>query len=92
MILKADISKTSPGRYLFLFIFMCGNSKCIRIQKIKIFSGEVNWVLLALNMRIMKDKFVFFYLKIGTAVKTHLFIFYFTSEMIFLHGRFGMMG
>ena len=49
MILKADISKTSTGRYLFLSIFICGNSKCTRIQKIKIFSGEVNWVLLALN-------------------------------------------
>ena len=48
MILKADISKTSPARHLFLFIFMCGNSKCTRIQKIKKFSGEVNWVLLAL--------------------------------------------
>ena len=49
MILKADISKTSLGRYLFLFIFMCGNSKCTRIQKIKNFSGEVNWVHQALN-------------------------------------------
>ena len=48
MILKADISKTSPGRYLFLFIFMCGNSKWSRIQKIKNFSGEVNWVHQAL--------------------------------------------
>ena len=48
MILKADISKTSTGRYIFLFIFMCGNSKCTRIQKIKKFSSEVNWVLLAL--------------------------------------------
>ena len=48
MILKADISKTSTGRYIFLFIFICGNSKCTRIQKIKNFSGEVNWVLLAL--------------------------------------------
>ena len=48
MILKADISKTSPGRYLFLFIFICGNSKCTRIQKIKNFSGEVNWVHQAL--------------------------------------------
>ena len=48
MILKADISKTSTGRYLFLFIFMCGNSKCTRIQKIKNFSGEVNWVHQAL--------------------------------------------
>ena len=49
MILKADISKTSTGRYLFLFIFICGNSKCTRIQKIKKFSGEVNWVPLALS-------------------------------------------
>ena len=49
MILKADISKTSNGRYLFLFIFICGNSKCTRIQKIKKFSGEVNWVPLALR-------------------------------------------
>ena len=49
MILKADISKTSPARHLFLFIFMCGNSKCTRIQKIKNFSGEVNWVPLALR-------------------------------------------
>ena len=49
MILKADISKTSTVRYLFLFIFICGNSKCTRIQKIKKFSGEVNWVSLALN-------------------------------------------
>ena len=49
MILKADISKTSTGRYIFLFIFICGNSKCTRIQKIKNFSGEVNWVLLALT-------------------------------------------
>ena len=50
MILKADISKTSTGRYLFfLSIFICGNSKCTRIQKIKNFSGEVNWVLLALK-------------------------------------------
>ena len=49
MILKADISKTSTGRYLFLFNFICGNSKCTRIQKIKKFSGEVNWVPLALN-------------------------------------------
>ena len=49
MILKADISKTSPGRYLFLFIFMCENSKCTRIQKIKNFSGEVNWVHQALT-------------------------------------------
>ena len=49
MILKADISKTSPARHLFLFIFMCGNSKCTRIQKIKKISGEVNWVLLALS-------------------------------------------
>ena len=49
MIMKADISKTSPSRYLFLFIFMCGNSKCTRIQKIKNFSGEVNWVHQALN-------------------------------------------
>ena len=49
MILKADISKTSPGRYLFLFIFMRGNSKWSRIQKIKNFSGEVNWVHEALN-------------------------------------------
>ena len=49
MILKADISKTSTGRYIFLFIFICGNSKCTRIQKIKNFSGEVNWVLLALS-------------------------------------------
>ena len=49
MILKADISKTSTGRYLFLFIFMCGNSKCTRIQKIKNFSGEVNWVHQALK-------------------------------------------
>ena len=48
-ILKADISKTSTGRYLFLFIFMCGNSKCTRIQKIKNFSGKVNWVHQALN-------------------------------------------
>ena len=48
MILKADISKTSTGRYLFLFIFMCGNSKCTRIQKLKNFSGEVNWVHQAL--------------------------------------------
>ena len=48
MILKANISKTSTGRYIFLFIFICGNSKCTRIQKIKKFSGEVNWVLLAL--------------------------------------------
>ena len=47
MILKADISKTSHARHLFLYIFMCGNSKCTRIQKIKKFSGEVNWVLLA---------------------------------------------
>ena len=54
MILKADILKTSPARHLFLFIFMCGNSKCTRIQKIKIFSGEVNWVPLALN-RFMTD-------------------------------------
>ena len=52
MILKADISKTSPGRYLFLFIFMCGNSKCTRIQKIKNFSGEVNWVHQALNTHV----------------------------------------
>ena len=50
MILKADISTTSTGRYLFLFIFICGNSKCTRIQKIKIFSGEVNWVPLALSV------------------------------------------
>ena len=49
MILKADISKTSTGRCLFLFIFICGNSKCTRIQKIKKISGEVNWVPLALN-------------------------------------------
>ena len=49
MILKADISKTSTGRYPFLFIFMCGNSKCTRIQKIKNFSGEVNWVHQALK-------------------------------------------
>ena len=49
MILKADISKTSPARHLFLFIFMCGNSKCTRIQKIKNFSGEVSWVPLALK-------------------------------------------
>ena len=49
MILKVDISKTSTGRYIFLFIFICGNSKCTRIQKIKKFSGEVNWVLLALR-------------------------------------------
>ena len=49
MILKDDISKTSTGRYLFLFIFICGNSKCTRIQKMKIFSGEVNWVPLALS-------------------------------------------
>ena len=53
MILMVDILKTSPGRYLFLFIFMCGNSKCTRIQKIKKFSGEVNWVHQAL--RIMKN-------------------------------------
>ena len=53
MILKADITKTSTGRYLFLFIFICGNSKCTRIQKIKIFSGEVNWVLLALTLPIV---------------------------------------
>ena len=52
MILKADISKTSTGRYLFLFIFICGNSKCTRIQKINIFSGEVNWVPLALRIEI----------------------------------------
>ena len=52
MILKADISKTSTGRYIFLFIFICGNSKCTRIQKIKNFSGEVNWVLLALSAHI----------------------------------------
>ena len=51
MILKADISKTSTGRYLFLFIFMCGNSKFTRIQKIKNFSGEVNWVHQALSIR-----------------------------------------
>ena len=49
MILKADISKTSPGRYLFLYIFMRGNSKCTRIQKIKNFSGEVHWVHQALS-------------------------------------------
>ena len=49
MILKADISKTSTGRYIFVFIFICGSSKCTRIQKIKKFSGEVNWVLLALS-------------------------------------------
>ena len=49
MILKADISKTSTGSYIFLFIFICGNSKCTRIQKIKNFSGEVNWVPLALT-------------------------------------------
>ena len=49
MILKADISKTSTGRYLFLFIFMCGNSNCTRIQKIKNFSGGVNWVHQALR-------------------------------------------
>ena len=55
MILKADISKTSPGRYLFLFIFMCGNSKCTRIQKIKNFSGEVNWVHQALKL-IFNDR------------------------------------
>ena len=52
MILKADISKTSTGRYLFLFIFMCGNSKCTRIQKIKNFSGEVNWVHQALKTHV----------------------------------------
>ena len=52
MILKADISKTSTGRYIFLFTFICGNSKCTRIQKIKKFSGEVNWVLLALKQYI----------------------------------------
>ena len=49
MILKADISKTSPGRHLFLFIFMCGNSKCTRIQKVKKISGEVNLVHQALR-------------------------------------------
>ena len=48
MILKADISETSTVRYLFLFIFICGNSNCTRIQKIKKISGEVNWVPLAL--------------------------------------------
>ena len=53
MILKADISKTSPARHLFLFIFMCGNSKCTRIQKIKNFSGEVNWVPLALIILLL---------------------------------------
>ena len=59
MILKADISKTSTGRYLFLFIFICGNSKCTRIQKIKNFSGEVNWVPLALRAeKIFKRKSV----------------------------------
>ena len=55
MILKADISKTSTGRYLFLFIFICGNSKCTRIQKIKKFSGEVNWVPLALSTDALAD-------------------------------------
>ena len=53
MILKADISKTSTGRYIFLFIFICRNSKCTRIQKIKNFSGEVNWVLLALKVSLI---------------------------------------
>ena len=50
MILKADISKTSPGRHLFIFIFMCGNSKRSRIQKIKNTSGDVNWVNQALKI------------------------------------------
>ena len=54
MILKADISKTSTGRYLFLFIFICGNSKCTRIQKMKKISGEVNWVPLALRRQLFK--------------------------------------
>ena len=54
MVLKADISKTGPGRYLFLFIFMCGNSKCTRMQKIKNFSGEVNWVHQALKGKFSK--------------------------------------
>ena len=57
MILKADISKTSTGRYLFLFIFICGNSKCTRIQKMKIFSGEVNWGSLALSEPFVKFTF-----------------------------------
>ena len=56
MILKADISKTRTGRYIFLFIFICGNSKCTRIQKIKKFSGEVNWVLLALmQVKVLRN-------------------------------------
>ena len=59
MILKADISKTSTGRYIFLFIFICGNSKCTRIQKIKKFSGEVNWVLLALNADVTRSNVIF---------------------------------
>ena len=55
MILKADISKTRTGRFLFLFIFICGNSKCTCIQKIKNFSGEINWVLLALRILLKMD-------------------------------------
>ena len=66
MILKADISKTSPGRHLFLFIFICGNSKCTRIQKIKNFSGEVNWVHQALNKHI-KDYLPFMWIKCNIA-------------------------
>ena len=51
VILKADIPKTSLGRYGFLFIFKSGTSICTRIQKktMKKFPDGVNYVHLALR-------------------------------------------
>ena len=66
MTLKADISKTSRGRYIFRFIFMCGNSKCTCIQKIKKkISDDVNSIDLALR----KLSFISVVLKFSVGAK-----------------------
>ena len=93
-ILKADISKTSSERYRFLFIFVCRTSKYTRMQKIKDFYREVNYVHLALNRHSCIEIYAHSCLKpfsIGrkpcSNSKTHVQIMKFTCRLNMGFGR-----